>query len=123
MLPDELGQRAARALVSMAAALRGDDSEFPWGKPDPVEVGIALQVLSCLPERNAIGKGPVYRIGFREVSQDPGEAEGRAPAQNRSVPAARTPRETGTTEEIDYLNTLRAARIVGLSTKTLGRYR
>ena len=29
MLPEELGQRAGRALASMAAALRGDDSGFP----------------------------------------------------------------------------------------------
>jgi len=123
MLPDELGQRAARALVSMAAALRGDDSEFPWGEPDPVGVGLALQVLSCLPERNTIGEGPVYRIAFHEVSQDPGEAEGHAPAQDRSVPAARIPRETGLTEETDYLNTVQAGHLLGLSAKTLARYR
>ncbi len=86
-------------------------------------MGIALQVLSCLPKRNTIGKGPVYRIAFREVSQDPGEAEGHAPAQDRSVPAARIPRETGMTEETAYLNTLQAARILGLSAKTLARYR
>ncbi len=122
MLPDELGRRAACALVSMAAALRGDDSEFPWGEPDPVGVGMALQVLSCLRERNTIGKGP-YRIAFREVSQDPGETEGHAPAQDRSVPAARTPRKKGTTEQTDYLNTLQPAQILGLSAKTLARYR
>ena len=56
MLPEELGQRAGRALASMAAALRGDDSEFPWGEPDPVGVGIALQVLSFLPERTKARK-------------------------------------------------------------------
>ena len=56
MLPEELGQRAGRALASMAAALRGDDSEFPWGEPDPVGVGIALQVLSFLPERTKAGR-------------------------------------------------------------------
>ena len=123
MLPDELGQRAAGALVSMAAALRGDDSEFPWGEPDPVGVGIALQVLNCLPERNTIGKGPVYRIAFREVSQNPDEAEGHAPAQDRKVPAARTSRKRGTTQETDYLTPLQAARIIGLSVKTLARYR
>ena len=123
MLPDELGQRAARALVSIAGAFRGDDSEFPWGEPDPAGVGIALQVLSCLPERNTIGEGPVYRIAFREVAQDPGEAEGHAPAQDRKFPAARTPRETGTTEETDYLTPLQAARIIGLSVKSLARYR
>ena len=123
MLPDELGQRAARALVSIVAALRGDDSEFPWGEPDPAGVGIALQVLSCLPDRNTIGKGPVYRIAFSEVSHDPAEAEDRAPVQDRSVSAARTPRETGTTEATDYLTPLQAARILGLSTKTLARYR
>ena len=44
MLPEELGQRAGRALASMAAALRGDDSGFPWGEPDPVGVAVALQV-------------------------------------------------------------------------------
>ncbi len=122
MLPDELGQRAARALVSIAAALRGDDSEFPWSEPDPVGVGIALQVLNCLPERKTISEGPVYRIAFREVEQDPGEADGDAPAQDRAVPAARSPKEKGTTGETDYLNTLQAARFVGLSTKTLARY-
>ena len=123
MLPDELGQRAARALMSIAAALRGDDSEFPWGEPDPVGVGIALQVLSCLPDGNTIGKGAVYRIAFSEISHNPGEAEGHAPEKDRSVPAVRTPRETGTTEETDYLSPRQAARILGLSTKTLARYR
>ena len=109
--------------MSIAGAFRGDDSEFPWSEPDPVGVGIALQVLSCLPERNMIGEGPVYRIAFREVAQDPGEAEGHAPAQDRSVPAARTSRKKGTTEEADYLTPLQAARIIGLSVKTLARYR
>ena len=123
MLPDKLGQRAAHALVSMAAALRGDDSEFPWGEPDPVGVGIALQVMNCLPDRNTIGKGPVYRIAFSEVSKDPGESERRAPVKDGSVPAARTPTETGMTEETVYLTPLQAARILGLSTKTLARYR
>ena len=84
MLPDELGQRAARALVSIAAALRGDDGEFPWSEPDPVGVGIALQVLNCLPERNTIGKGPVYRIAFREVLAGPGRG-GRPRAQAGSI--------------------------------------
>ena len=86
-------------------------------------MGIALQVLSCLSERNTIGEGPVYRIAFREISQDPGKEEGHAPAQDRSAPAARTPKKKKMTEETDYLNTLQAARIVGLSTKTLARYR
>ena len=123
MLPDELGQRAARALMSMAAALRGDDSEYPWSEPDPVGVGIALQAMSCLPDRNTIGKGPVYRIAFSEVSKDPGKTEGRAPAQDESVLAARAPRETGMTEETVYLTPQQAARILGLSAKTLARYR
>ena len=123
MLPDELGQRAARALVSIAAAFRGDDSEYPWSEPDPVGVGIALQVMSFLPDRNTIAKGPVYRIAFSEAPKNQEEAEGRAPVQDGSVPAARTPGETGMTEGIVYLTPLQAARILGLSTKTLARYR
>ena len=95
------------------AALRGDDSEFPWGEPDPVGVGIALQVLSCLPERNAIDKGPVYRIAYREVSQD------------RSVPAAipRAPAGTKTRRTKRFLKTSEAGTFVGLSGKTLARMR
>ena len=33
MLPDEIGKRAARALESIAAALRGGDSDFLWNDP------------------------------------------------------------------------------------------
>ena len=42
MLPNELGRRAAGALVSMAVALRGDDSEIPWGEPDRRTPGLSL---------------------------------------------------------------------------------
>ena len=88
MLPEELGRRAGHALASMAAALRGDDSEFPWGEPDPVGVAIALQVLSFVPERTRAGKGPVYRIAFHEVSPDAEDAGGRPPAPDPPDPTA-----------------------------------
>ena len=103
MLPEELGQRAGRALASMAAALRGDDSEFPWGEPDPVGVGIALQVLSFLPERTRIGKGPVYRIAFHEVSPDAEDAGEGPPAPDRSDPAARAPSLVTGSSKLKYL--------------------
>ena len=80
-LPGEIGRRAARVLRAMAPALRGGDSNFLWSEPDPVGVGIALQVLTCLPNRRTIGKGPIYRIAFHEVVPDAGgegiEAHGR----------------------------------------------
>ena len=90
MLPEELGQRAGRALASMAAALRGDDSEFPRGEPDPVGVGIGLQVLSFLPERTKAGKGPVYRIAFHEVSPDAEDAGEGPPAPDLIRPRRRS---------------------------------
>ena len=125
MLPEELGQRAGRALASMAAALRGDDSEFPWGQPDPVGVGIALQVLSFLPERTRIGKGPVYRIAFHEVSPDAEEAGDRPAAPDRSDPAALSGVAVGDDRRPikRFLNTREAADYVGLSPKTLTRQR
>ena len=125
MLPEELGHRAGRALASMAAALRGDDSEFPWGEPDPVGVGIALQVLSFLPERTKAGKGPVYRIAFHEVSPDAEEAGKGTPAPDRSDPAALPGVAVGDDRRPikRFLNTREAADYVGLSAKTLGRWR
>ncbi len=125
MLPEELGRRAGRALASMAAALRGDDSEFPWGEPDPVGVGIALQVLSFLPERTKAGKGPVYRIAFHEVSLDAEEARERPPAPDRSDPAVLPGIAMGDDRRPikRFLNTREAADHVGLSAKTLGRWR
>ena len=104
MLPDELGQRAARALMSMAAALRGDDSEYPWSEPDPVGVGIALQAMSCLPDRNTIGNDGRNRLSdpaaggpdSRPVREDagalPGEGEGTGVREARrpgALPAKR----------------------------------
>ena len=123
MLPEELGRRAGRALASMAAALRGDDSEFPWGEPDPVGVGIALQVLSFLPERTKAGKGPVYRIAFHEVSPDVGDAgRGTTIAPDRSDPAA-VPGVVAVDADRRpikrFLSTREAADYVGLSPKTL----
>ena len=125
MLPEELGQRAGRALASMAAALRGDDSEFPWGEPDPVGVGIALQVLSLLPERTKAGKGPVYRIAFHEVSPDAEDAGEGPPAPDRSDPAAVPGAAVGDDRRSikRFLSTREAADYLGLSPKTLGRWR
>ena len=125
MLPEELGQRAGRALASMAAALRGDDSGFPWGEPDPVGVGIALQVLSFLPERTKAGKGPVYRIAFHEVSPDAEDAGDTTIAQDQTDPAALPGVAVGDDRRPikRFLNTREAADYVGLSANTLVRWR
>ena len=125
MLPEELGQRAGRVLASMAAALRGDDSGFPWGEPDPVGVGIALQVLSFLPERSKAGKGPVYRIAFHEVLPGAEDAGEGPPAPDRSdrtaVPGIAVGDDRRPIKR--FLSTREAADYVGLSPKTLARRR
>ena len=125
MLPEELGQRAGRALASMAAALRGDDSEFPWGEPDPVGVGIALQVLSFLPERTKIGRGPVYRIAFHEVAPDAGAEGDQASSRDRhgEFVFAKGSVGNGSRRTKRYFNAKEAAAYLGLSARTLNRMR
>ena len=125
MLPEELGQRVGGALASMAAALRGDDSKFPWGEPDPVGVGIALQVLSFLPREDQGRKRSLYRIAFHEVSPDAEEAGERPPAPDRSDPAALPGVAVGDDRRPAkrFLNTREAGDYVGLSAKTLARWR
>ena len=124
MLPEELGQRAGRALASMAAALRGDDSEFPWSEPDPVGVGIALQVLSFLPERTKLGRGPVYRIAFHEVAPDAGAEGDQAFSRDRhDFVSAKESVGNGSRRTKRYFNAKEAAAYLGLSARTLNRMR
>ena len=84
MLPEELGQRPGAPWHRWRRRSAGTTASFPWGEPDPVGVGIALQVLSFLAERTKAGKGPVYRIAFHEVSPDAEDA-GDGPACAGSV--------------------------------------
>lgn len=74
-------------------------------------MGGRLRIQFVHPPRlnRALGSRPCHRTGVR----------GRA----RSGPGARIQRETGMTEETVYLTPLQAARILGLSAKTLARYR
>ena len=68
----------------------------------------------------------MYRISFREASQDPGEAGGDPPAQDhRSVPAAlpQAPAGNETRRIRRFLKTSEAGAFVGLSGKTLARMR
>ena len=124
MLPEELGRRAARALEAIAAALRGGDSDFLWSEPDPGAVGIALQVLTCLPDRNSIREGPVYRIALHEVARAAGEG-GTAPGQDPlGVPVSpKDPTGKEARRPKRFLNAKEASAYVGISAKTLNRMR
>ena len=125
MLPDEFGRRAARALELIAGALREGDCDFLWSEPDPGPVGIALQVLICLPDRNTIRKGPLYRIAFHEVAPDVGAAGDRASSLDRhgQFVSAKGSVGNGSRCTKRYFNAKEAAAYLGLSAKTLNRMR
>ena len=125
LLPEEIGRRATQALESVAAALRGGDSDFLWSEPDPVGVGIALQVLTCLPDRTAMGKGPVYRIAF-EVIATAARSEGdvaSARGQERSPDPPTDPKRDGRERPKRFLTTGEAADYCRVSASTLNRKR
>ncbi len=87
-------------------------------------MGIALQVLTCLPDRNSIGEGPVYRIASHEVALAAGE--GRAAPGRDALGVRVSPKDPAGKEARRpkrFLNAKEAFAYVGISAKTLNRMR
>ena len=87
-------------------------------------MGIALQVLTCLPDRNTIRKGPVYRIAFHEVAPDAGTEGDRASSRDRhDVVSAKGSIGNGSRHTRRYFNAKEAAACLGFSARTLNKKR